>query len=84
MSADANIEITPSKNPKDAPKTRALRIKMNHIGSIPTAPAPRGRSAAMIAAKIPRSATDFASSLELETSSITSRNAMAIAPQKNN
>ena len=52
--------------PKEGPKTRALSIKINHIGSIPTAPAPNGRRAAMSADKTPRSATDFASNAELE------------------
>ncbi|CAB4645284.1 unannotated protein [freshwater metagenome] len=81
-SADANIEMMPNKNPKDAPKTRALKINMNHIGSIPTAPAPSGRRAAIIADRIPSKAIDFASNRELETSTITSTTASAIALQK--
>ena len=71
----------PRRNPKDAPNTRALNIKTNHIGSIPTAPAPSGRSAEINAAKTPNSATDLASNRADEISKITNANAAAIAIQ---
>ena len=67
----------------ESSKIRALRIKINHIGSIPTAPAPSGRRAAMRADKTPRSATDFASRAELEICTITKKNATVRAAQKN-
>jgi hypothetical protein len=76
------MEIIPRRKPKEGPNTRALNINKNHIGSIPTAPAPNGRSAATRAESTPRSATDFASILELEISEIESTTATVIASAK--
>ena len=80
--ADVRIDVSPKINPKDEPKTRALKMRTNHIGSIPTAPAPRGRSAATIAVSTPRSAIDFASKESLLISIMTNAIAKADAAQK--
>ena len=72
----------PKRNPNDAPNTRALKINTNHIGSMPTAPAPSGLSAEISAAKTPSNATDFASKCAEEISITTRTNAAMIAIQK--
>ena len=76
--------MMPKRNPNEAPKTRALKIRTNHIGSIPTAPAPSGLSAEMRAANTPNNATDFASKRADEISTMTKKNAAMIAIKKNN
>ena len=82
INAERTIESAPSKNPKAGPKTRALRIKINHIGSIPTAPVPSGRRAAMSADNSARSATDFASKSPLLTFAKKRRRAMGAQARK--
>ena len=74
--------MMPRRKPNDAPNTRALKIRTNHMGSIPTAPAPSGLSAAMRAANTPSNATDFASNPAEEISNITKTMAAKIAIQK--
>mgnify|MGYP000155915817 CR=1 FL=1 len=68
--------------PKAEPNTRAARIKRNHIGSRPTAPAPSGRSAASRAARVPSSATDFASNPESLSCAIKRKIEAGTAAQK--
>ena len=76
--------MMPKRNPNEAPKTRALKIRTNHIGSIPTAPAPSGLSAEMRAANTPNNATDFASNPADEISNTTKTMAARMAIQKKN
>ena len=53
--------MTPSKNPHEAPNTRAATMRANQIGSSPAAPAPNGRNKVMNALMTPSKAIDFAS-----------------------
>ena len=57
-------------------------MRTNHIGSIPTAPVPIGRSAAITAAKTARSAIDFVSNLLLLTLAKRSNSAHGTAKAK--
>jgi hypothetical protein len=61
------MDKAPSRNPNEGPKTRALKMSTNHIGSMPTAPVPSGRSAAIRAERTANKATDFASKFPLLT-----------------
>ena len=80
--AERNIEIVPRRNPKDGPNTRAERISTNHIGSIPTAPVPIGRSAAISAESTASSAIDLLSNSLLLTLIIRSKSAQGAASKK--
>ena len=77
--AERNMESAPSKNPKDGPKTLAERINTNHIGSIPTAPVPIGRRAAISAVSTAKSAIDLLSNSLLLTLTMRSSSAKGVA-----
>jgi hypothetical protein len=80
--AERNMEIVPRRKPKEGPNTRAARISTNHIGSIPTAPVPIGRNAAMSADNTARSAMDLLSRSLLLTLIINSKRAQGVASKK--
>ena len=82
INAERSIDVAPRRKPNAGPKTRALRIKTNHIGSIPTAPVPSGRTAAINAERSAKRATDFASKSPLLTLARKSASAMGVDARK--
>ncbi len=81
-SAEANIEIEPSRKPKPGPNTRPARISRKKTVSMPAVPAPSGRSAALIAARMPSIATVFASMPPSDSSAATSRTSNGMVAMK--
>ena len=81
--AERDMLSVPSKNPKVGPIAREAMMRANHIGSIPIAPIPSGRSEAISAVKIPRSAIFFDPSSSLVMRTMTSRRVRGDAARKN-
>ena len=80
--AESNMESAPKRKPKVGPITLAARMSANHIGSIPIAPIPSGRSAATNALRMPRKATFFEPRSSAATSPTNSRTVNVVDAKK--
>jgi hypothetical protein len=74
--------MTPRRNPNEGPKTLAAKIRMNHMGSMPTAPVPMGRTAAMRAASTASRAIDLVSRVVLLAFTSSRTRAKGVARRK--